>query len=53
LDLALALGRGGSIEHIGRARLLVERRRRRLTSWVAAAERRELRAARVAARSAA
>jgi hypothetical protein len=53
LDLALALGRGGSIEHIGRARLLVERRRRRLTSWVAAAERRELRAARVASRSAA
>lgn len=53
LDLALALGRGGSIEHIGRARLLVERRRRRLTSWVAAAERRELRAARAAARSAA
>jgi hypothetical protein len=30
---------------IGQARLLVERRRRRLTQWVAAAERRELRAA--------
>ncbi len=40
LDLALALGRGGSIDRIGRARLLVERRRRRLTSWVAASERR-------------
>jgi uncharacterized protein YprB with RNaseH-like and TPR domain len=40
LDLALALGRGGSVEKIGRARLLVERRRRRLTRWVAAAERR-------------
>jgi hypothetical protein len=52
LDLALALGRGGSIDKIGQARLLVERRRRRLTSWVAAADRRELRAAR-ASRSAA
>lgn len=48
LDLALALGRGGSIEHIGRARLLVDRRRRRLTSWVAAAERRATRAGAVA-----
>ncbi len=45
LDLALALGRGGSIDRIGRARLLVERRRRRLTSWVAAAERRAARQA--------
>jgi hypothetical protein len=44
LDLALALGRGGSMDKIGRARLLVERRRRRLTSWVAAAERRAARA---------
>jgi hypothetical protein len=40
LDLALALGRGGSIDRIGQARLLVERRRRRLTQWVAARERR-------------
>ncbi|HET9498121.1 MAG TPA: ribonuclease H-like domain-containing protein [Candidatus Limnocylindria bacterium] len=48
LDLALALGRGGSIEHIGRARLLVDRRRRRLTSWVAAAERRATRAGSIA-----
>jgi hypothetical protein len=44
LDLALALGRGGSMDKIGRARLLVERRRRRLTIWVAAAERRAARA---------
>jgi hypothetical protein len=43
LDLALALGRGGSVEKIGRARLLVERRRRRLTQWVAARERRAAR----------
>ncbi len=48
LDLALALGRGGSIDRIGRARLLVERRRRRLTSWVAAAERRAARAVQAA-----
>ena len=40
LDLALALGRGGSLERIGRARLVVESRRRRLTGWLAAAERR-------------
>jgi hypothetical protein len=53
LDLALALGRGGSMENIGRARLLVERRRRRLTQWVAAADRRELRAGRSASRTAA
>ncbi len=48
LDIALALGRGGSIDRIGRARLLVERRRRRLTSWVAAAERRAARAVQAA-----
>ncbi len=48
LDLALALGRGGSIERIGRARLLVDRRRRRLSSWVAAAERRAIRATSIA-----
>jgi hypothetical protein len=40
LDLALALGRGGSLDRIGRARLMVEGRRRRLARWVAAAERR-------------
>jgi hypothetical protein len=40
LDLALALGRGGSLDRIGRARLMVDGRRRRLTRWVAAAERR-------------
>lgn len=40
LDLALALGRGGSMERIGRARLLVDGRRRRLTRWLATAERR-------------
>jgi hypothetical protein len=45
LDLALALGRGGSMERLGRARLIVERRRRRLTRWVAAADRRSQRAA--------
>jgi len=49
LDLALALGRGGSMERIGRARLLVERRRRRLTTWLAAAERRAARASRAVA----
>jgi hypothetical protein len=40
LDLAFALGRGGGIEEIGRARLVVGRRLRRLRRWVAAAERR-------------
>ena len=40
LDLAFALGRGGSLDAIGRSRLRVERRLRRLRSWVAAAERR-------------
>jgi hypothetical protein len=40
LDLALALGRGGSLDRIGRARLMVEGRRRRLTRWLASAERR-------------
>jgi hypothetical protein len=40
LDLALALGRGGSLDAIGRARLRVERRARRLRRWVAAADRR-------------
>jgi uncharacterized protein len=40
LDLAFALGRGGSYEAIGRSRLLVEGRVRRLRSWLAAADRR-------------
>jgi uncharacterized protein YprB with RNaseH-like and TPR domain len=48
LDLALALGRGGSLDAIGHARLRVERRVRRLRRWTAAAERRAARAARVA-----
>ncbi|MFN2483330.1 MAG: ribonuclease H-like domain-containing protein [Candidatus Limnocylindria bacterium] len=46
LDLALALGRGGGITQIGRARLLVERRRRRLSRRLAVANRRAERAAR-------
>jgi uncharacterized protein len=40
LDIAFALGRGGSIAEVGRTRLVVERRLRRLRRWVAAAERR-------------
>jgi uncharacterized protein YprB with RNaseH-like and TPR domain len=44
LDLALALGRGGSLDAIGRARVRVERRVRRLQRWTAAAERRAARA---------
>jgi hypothetical protein len=40
LDLAFALGRGGSIAEIGRARLAVEGRLRRRKPWVAARERR-------------
>ena len=40
LDLAFALGRGGGLQEIGRARLVVARRLRRLRRWVAAAERR-------------
>ncbi|MEO8509891.1 MAG: ribonuclease H-like domain-containing protein [Chloroflexota bacterium] len=45
LDLAFALGRGGSIEAIARTRLIVDRRLRRLRRWVAAAERRRARVA--------
>jgi hypothetical protein len=45
LDLAFALGRGGGIQEIGRARLVVSRRLRRLRRWVAAAERRMRRSA--------
>ncbi len=40
LDLAFALGRGGGMLAIGKARLQVDARRRRLRRWVAAAERR-------------
>jgi len=43
LDLAFALGRGGGMLSIGRVRLRVEARLRRLRRWVAAAERRALR----------
>jgi hypothetical protein len=39
LDLAFALGRGGSLPEIGRARLVADRRLRRLRSWVTARER--------------
>lgn len=46
LDIAFALGRGGSLAEVGRTRLTVERRLRRLRSWVEAAERRALREAR-------
>lgn len=44
LDLAFALGRGGGMLTIGKARLQVDARRRRLRRWVAAAERRAQRA---------
>lgn len=40
LDLAFALGRGGSVAAIARSRIQVEARLRRLRRWVAAAERR-------------
>ena len=40
LDIAFALGRGGSIAEVGRTRISVERRLRRLRRWVEAAERR-------------
>ena len=40
LDLTFALGRGGSLEAIGRTRLLVEGRVRRLRSWLTTADRR-------------
>ena len=40
LDIAFALGRGGSIAEVGRTRLTVERRLRRLRRWVQSAERR-------------
>lgn len=44
LDLAFALGRGGGMLALGRVRLRVEARLRRLRRWVAAAERRRARA---------
>jgi hypothetical protein len=40
LDIAFALGRGGSMAEVGRTRIAVERRLRRLRRWVEAAERR-------------
>jgi len=40
LDVAFALGRGGSMAEVGRTRIVVERRLRRLRRWVGAAERR-------------
>ncbi len=43
LDIAFALGRGGSMRDVGRTRIAVERRLRRLRSWVSAAERRAVR----------
>ena len=48
LDLAFALGRGGGMLALGRVRLRVEARLRRLRRWVAAAERRAARQQRVA-----
>jgi hypothetical protein len=48
LDLAFALGRGGGMLAIGRVRLRVDARLRRLRRWVAAADRRTERAHRVA-----
>ena len=46
LDIAFVLGRGGSIAEVGRTRLAVERRLRRLRRWVEAAERRAARQSR-------
>ncbi len=43
LDIAFALGRGGSIAEVGRTRIAVERRLRRLRRWVQAADRRAVR----------
>jgi uncharacterized protein len=40
LDIAFALGRGGTIAEVGRTRIAVERRLRRLRRWVAAEDRR-------------
>ncbi len=46
LDIAFALGRGGSLTEVGRTRISVERRLRRLRRWVEAAERRAVRESR-------
>jgi uncharacterized protein len=43
LDLAFALGRGGGMLALGRVRLRVDARLRRLRHWVASADRREAR----------
>ncbi len=43
LDLAFALGRGGGMLALGRVRLRVDARLRRLRRWVASADRREAR----------
>ncbi len=43
LDLAFALGRGGGMREVGKVRLRVESRLRRLRTWTAAAERRAAR----------
>ena len=48
LDLAFALGRGGGMLEVGRVRLRVDARLRRLRRWVAAADRRAGRVPRVA-----
>ena len=48
LDLAFSLGRGGSMLEVGRVRLRLDARLRRLRRWVAAADRRAAREARVA-----
>jgi hypothetical protein len=51
LDVAFALGRGGSMAEVGRTRLMVERRLRRLRRWVGAAERRAQRSPAAASRA--
>jgi hypothetical protein len=43
LDLAFALGRGGGMREVGKVRLRVDSRMRRLRSWTAAADRRAAR----------
>ncbi|HEX6139715.1 MAG TPA: ribonuclease H-like domain-containing protein [Candidatus Limnocylindria bacterium] len=48
LDIAFALGRGGGMHEVGRVRLRVESRLRRLRQWHAAAQRRAGRQQRVA-----
>ena len=44
LDLTFALGRGGGVREVGRVRLRVDSRLRRLRQWSAAAQRRAARA---------